>query len=134
MSRYVVILAISAVAIGVGVAAQQEMLPRPGPGSGVTPVAQRGNWEVAINNTPTVRIANGIEVRGPAFVRNGRHQITWSNGDKETVTFTGVFEPPRDRDDRAPRPEMIQAHWVEVSEGDGKRWINLAAARSVERR
>jgi hypothetical protein len=136
MSRFAVIAVVAALGVGVGVAAQQEMLPRPGPGSGITPVSQRGNWEVAINNTPTVRIANAIDVKGPAFLKNGRHDIIWANGDKESVTFTGVFDAARDpRDgDRANRPETSQDLWVEVVNDGGKRWINLASARSVERR
>ena len=134
MSKFVAIAAVATVAIGGGLAAQQEMLPRPGPGSGVTPVSQRGSWEVAINNTPTVRIANAIDVKGPAFLRNGRHEVTWANGDRETVTITSVVETARDSRHADRRPDTTQDLWVEVQTSNGKRWINLASARSIERR
>ncbi|HJR60004.1 MAG TPA: hypothetical protein VJ813_11415 [Vicinamibacterales bacterium] len=109
-----------------GISAQQEMLPKPGPGSGVTHVlgsvevknapevhaAQRGDWQVAINNTPSVRVS---EVAGPSFIRPGqRFQITWADGQTETVTASAA----------------ARDGWVQVGETPG-RWINLANARAV---
>ena len=158
MSRFAVVAVVAAIAVGVGVAAQQEMLSRPGPGSGVTGVAQRGNWEVAINNVPTVRVANAIPVRVgvPAFIKNGAFEITWANGDKENVTivrFDNRADPRLDlpqsrplRPDEAPdprpeprqdRPDPLQpadGGWVEVRSTGKTRWINLAAVRSIEER
>ena len=144
MSRFAGIAAVAAVAVGVGVAAQQEMLPRPGPGSGVTPVSQRGNWDVAISNEPTVHIANPVPVRigVPAFVRNASFEITWANGDKETVAIVGferqqearIDRPDGRPDPRQNRPQPADDGWVQVRDGSKTRWINLTAARSIEQR
>jgi len=127
MRRRVMLGIVAALGIAGGVAAQQEMLPRPGPGSGVTPVSQRGNWDVAISNTPTVRVVNAVPVRlgVPSFVRNATFEITWANGDKEAVTVV-----------RFDRQEEARANegWVEVRSGGKARWVNLAMARSVEER
>ena len=131
MSR-LVLGTVAAVLVGVGVAAQQEMLPRPGPGSGVTPVSQRGPWDVAINNTPTVRVENAIAVKAPPFATNGDFEVTWPNGDKELLTFIVSAAAARGKLDR---PETSGEGWIEVRNAKGgRRWINLANARSVEKR
>ena len=119
--------------------AQQEMQSRPGPGSGITRSAQHGDWEVAINNTPTVRIADTlqVQVRGPVFLRNRLYKVTWPNGDEERVTVIAVSasRPVERTTDRLPErsAEMVADTWAEVSTASGnRRWINLSAARAIE--
>ena len=119
--------------------AQQEMQPRPGPGSGITRAAQQGEWEVAINNTPTVRVADTlqVQVRGPVFLRNRTYKVTWPNGDEERLTVILAPVPrPVDRNaDRLPErsAEMMADTWAEVQTANGnRRWINMTAARSIE--
>lgn len=108
--------------------AQQEVFRTPGPGTGMVTVqgsvdignvpdvnaAQRGEWQVAVSNVPTVVTA------APDFVaRGGRFTVEWSGGERETVTIV------------APG----QAGWVQVEHPSGKgrrRWVNLAAALAVE--
>lgn len=122
-------------------AAQQEMLSKPGPGSGITRAVQHGDWEVSISSMPAVRIVNGVQLRGPAFLRNRTYKVTWPNGDEERVTIITVpdvraTERGSDRgSDRLPErsPELSGDGWAEVQTSTGaKRWINLMAARSVE--
>ena len=125
---------------------QQEMLSRPGPGSGITRSAQHGDWEVAISNTPTVRVANmpPVQVRGPMFLRNRTYKVVWPNGDEERLTMISVPDPrladrSPERPDRAGErfpersAEVIADTWAEVQTASGnRRWINLTAARSIE--
>ena len=118
-------------------AAQQEMLSKPGPGSVITRAAQHGDWEVSISSMPAVRIVNGVQLRGPAFLRNRTYKVTWPNGDEERVTIIAIPEVrATDRgserlSDRS--PELSGDGWAEVQTSTGaKRWINLMAARSVE--
>ena len=127
-SSMIVVAVGAAVLLWVGVSAQQEMLPKPGPGSGVTRVtgevevanapevhaSQRGAWEVAISNTPGVRVA---ETSGPSFLKKGlKYEITWGDGQVETVTVAG---PGRDG-------------WIEVEGPRQPRWINLNSLRAVQ--
>ena len=132
-------------ALGIAVAtwtqlgAQQDMQPRPGPGTGITRAAQHGDWEVAISNTPTVRVANTlpVQVRGPMFLKNRTYKVTWPNGDEERLTLILVPEArPVDRNaERLPErsAEMMPETWAEVQTANGnRRWINLTAARSIE--
>lgn len=112
-----------AAAVWTGVSAQQEMLPRPGPGSGVTPirgtvsietlpdleVKQRGDWRVGITDLPAIQIAPA-----PFLRRGGRYEITWPNGDQETVTVRATGADG----------------WVQVGQKDGP-WLNLRNARAV---
>lgn len=123
-----------ALVVWVGLGAQQEMLPRPGPGSGVTGVSQKGEWSVAINNTPSVHIANPIQVRGPIFLKRGAYRVTWPNGDAEMVTIiTTASDAQRTGDRMAEKSqELVTDGWVEVQSSGRRRWINLMAARSVE--
>jgi hypothetical protein len=119
----VVALGMAAV-LWVGVSAQQEMLPKPGPGSGTTKVSgavsiagaadvnasQQGDWRVAITGQPEVRLA------AAPFVRSGsKYEITWTNGDKESVTIAATGHDG----------------WVRVENPRG-RWVNLQNARSVD--
>ena len=127
-------------------AQQQEMLSRPGPGSGITRSAQHGDWEVAISNTPTVRVANTLPVhlRGPVFLKNRTYKVVWPNGDEERLTMISVpdqrvADRSPERPDRSPErlpersAEAMADTWAEVQTASGnRRWINLLAARSIE--
>ena len=130
-------------------AQQQEMLSRPGPGSGITRSAQHGDWEVAISNTPTVRIADTppVQLRGPVFLKNRSYKVIWPNGDEERLTLISVPDQRLavrnserlDRPDRNPErlaersAEAMADTWAEVQTASGnRRWINLMAARSIE--
>lgn len=118
-----------AAAVWVGVSAQQEMQSRPGPGSGVMNVnvvnhpavtaAQNGEWRVAIDNVPTVRLASParVSVNVPEFVVKGRtYLVTWSDGTSETITVQ----------------EISEDGWIQIS---GKtRWVNLGTARAIDAR
>lgn len=109
-----------------GVPVQQETRTTPGFGSGLTKVvgtvdigntpdvqaAQRGEWRVAVSNSPTVVVATADFVR-----KDARYSIIWGTGEREQVTVA----------------EAAPGGWVEVSRpGSLKRWINLASARSIE--
>ena len=121
MQIKVVMAAAGIALLWAGVSAQQESRMKPGPGSGVMNVVgivdignvpvvhatQRGDWQVSLANSPTVRVG------GPDFVVKGRrYRITWIPGEQETVEVAEV-----------------NGSWVRVG---GGRWINLAAARAVE--
>jgi hypothetical protein len=117
--------------------AQQEMLSRPGPGSGITRAAQQGDWTVSVSSMPAVTIANGVHLRGPAFLRNRTYKVIWPNGDEERVTI--ITAPNVRATDRgsepmpARSPELASDGWAEVQTSTGtRRWVNLMAARSVE--
>ena len=132
MQKRTIVVTVSAAALlGVAAAAQQEMLPKPGPGSGVTNVtgsvsiantpnvnvantvqaAQQGEWRVAIQDTPSVRVT---EVPSPGFLRTGsRYEITWVDGTSETVTISS----------------LAANGWIEVERS--RRWVNLSSARSI---
>ena len=116
---------ITAAFLWVVASAQQEMLPKPGPGSGVTNVtgsvsiantpnvraAQHGDWLVAIQNTPGVRVT---EVPSPGFLHTGaRYEVTWLDGTSETITVSSI----------------ATNGWIEVERS--RRWINLSSARSI---
>jgi hypothetical protein len=86
---------------------------------------------------PPIRIANGVPLRGPAFLRNRTYKVIWPNGDEERVTIITVPDVrATDRgSDRLPErsPELSSDGWAEVQTSSGaRRWINLMAARSVE--
>ena len=134
MQKSMILLAAgAATCLWVAVSAQQEMLPKPGPGSGVTNVSgsvsiantpdvniantpgvrapQDGDWRVAIQNTPSVRVT---EIPPPGFLRTGsRYEITWADGKSETVTIAS----------------LAASGWIEVERN--RRWINLSSARSI---
>lgn len=132
MQKLTVVATLSAAALlWAAVSAQQEMSPRPGPGSGIltvtgsvnventpavtvanTPaVRQDGDWRVAINNTPSVRVT---EVPSPGFLRTGTsYEITWVDGTRETVTVSSI----------------ATNGWIEIERS--RRWINLTSARSI---
>jgi hypothetical protein len=119
--KEVVMAAAGIALLWAGVSAQQESRIKPGPGSGVMNVVgivdignvpvvhatQRGDWQVSLANSPTVRVGS------PDFLLKGRrYKVTWAANDQETVDVTDV-----------------NGSWVRVG---GGRWINLAAARAVE--
>ena len=138
MRRTFITIAVLVTGLIAWVGAQQEMLPKPGPGSGITRAAQHGEWEVAISNVPTVRLAAataGIPLRTPPFVRNRTYKVTWANGDEERVTVISVADVrATDRNnDRIPErsPEASTDGWVEVQSSAGRRWINILSARSI---
>ena len=125
MRHVISALAVTAV-LWVAVAAQQqEMKERPGPGSGITHVTgavsitntptvmatQEGEWRVAVNNVPSVRIT---DMPSPGFLRAGyRYEITWGDGSIDTVLVES----------------LAGNGWIEVERG--RRWVNVNAARSI---
>ena len=125
-----VMLAVTlAAAVWVGVSAQQEMQSRPGPGSGVMNVnvvnhpavtaSQNGEWRVAIDNVPTVRLASParVSVNVPEFVVKGRtYLVTWGDGTTETITVQ----------------EISEDGWIQIS--GRTRWVNLGTARAIDAR
>jgi len=126
MRRPMLVTAIgAAVLLWAVVSAQQEVLPKPGPGSGIVRVTgsvdvsnapevqatQRGPWQVAINNVPSVKVA---EMPGPSFLKRGlRYEVTWLDGQVEAV----VVASARDG-------------WIEVE--SPRRWINVSAVRTIQ--
>ena len=124
----VAILLAAAALVWTAAEAQQEMRPTPGPGSGMTRVmgtvdvgnvpevtaAQRGDWKVAINNTPTVTVG---AMPALPFIRVGtRYVVTWPDGGSQRLTVT----------------ESGPGGWVKVSGETTVLWVNLSAARSIE--
>ena len=125
---------IGAALLWAGVSAQQETRATPGFGSGLTKVvgtvdignapevqaAQRGEWRVAVANSPAVSVSNRptVVVASADFLRkDARYAIIWPTGEREQVIIS----------------EVGSAGWVEVDQpGSLKRWINLSVARSVE--
>ena len=82
-------------------------------------VAPAGEWRMTVANVPDVRVVNTPTVASaaPDFVRSGaRYEITWSGGERETVTVS----------------QALPGGWIRVEEGDRRRWLNVAAARSLE--
>ena len=125
-TRHVITALAAAAVLWVAVAAQQqEMKERPGPGSGITNVtgavsitntptvmaAQEGEWRVAVNNVPSVRIT---DMPSPGFLRAGyRYAITWPDGSIDTVLVES----------------LSGSGWIAV-EG-GRQWVNVTTARSI---
>lgn len=116
-------------AASLSVRAQQEVRSTPGPGSGrmtvdvatipIVQVAPAGDWRMAVANVPDVRVVNTPTVASAAadFLRSGaRYEITWSGGERETITVS----------------EALPGGWLRVEGGDRRRWLNVAAARSLE--
>ena len=57
------------------------------------PVTQSGAWKVAVDGIPEVRVGNQpiVWIAPPSFIKaGGRYAITWSAGDTENVTVSGV--------------------------------------------
>ena len=86
------------------------------------PVTQSGAWRVGVDGTPEVRVGNQpiVWIAPPAFIKaGGRYAITWSAGDTENVTVSGV----------------AGAGWVQVTTSNSStRWINVTLARAIEAR
>jgi hypothetical protein len=118
--------------IAVG-SAQQEVRTTPGPGSGIMKVVgsvdianvpsveagQRGEWRVAISNTPQVAIAGTPSVALsalPFVAARGQYRVTWTDGSTETVTVV----------------EAGPGGWIRVASEDGQRWVNLSMAQAIQ--
>ena len=121
-------LAVVVALLGVGItlAAQQAVRPVPGPGTGIVTVTgsvdiddlppvealQRGDWKVAVANTPTVHVA-ATEFPKPGAV----YAITWSDGVQETLAID----------------QVLPGGWARTAGSQGsRRWVNVATARSVQ--
>ncbi|HEY7499229.1 MAG TPA: hypothetical protein VH740_11980 [Vicinamibacterales bacterium] len=111
-------------------ASNAQVQPTPGPGSGVVNVVgkveianipdvaaiQRGEWKVAVANTPDVRVT---ALPPLSFVRTGgRYEVTWPGGEKDTVRVVHAGS----------------GGWVGVESAatSRTRWVNLGNARAVE--
>jgi len=117
----------------------QVVQPVPGPGSGIVTVAgsvsvantpsvhaaQAGDWKVTLANTPAVTLANtpAVMLTPPEFLRQrGHYDVVWSNGQREMITVLQIGSGG-------------WGGWVKVQTSDARvRWINIAAAVSVEER
>jgi hypothetical protein len=126
--RVTVAAALVAFLMSVGVLAQL-VQPVPGPGTGIVTVAgnvsvsntpsvnaaQSGDWRVTLANTPAVLLTP------PEFLHpRGRYDIVWSSGQREMITVLQIGSGG-------------WGAWVRVQTSDGRvRWINVAAAASVE--
>jgi hypothetical protein len=121
---------VAAAALG-ALAAAQEGQKLPGPGSGIIKIAgtvdvgnmpavfahQAGDWKMAVANVPDVRISTPVAVAPPEFVRKGaRYEVTWMSGERQLITVI----------------QVATAGWVRVDGGPRQRWVNLAAARSID--
>ena len=86
------------------------------------PVTQSGAWKVGVDGSPEVRVGNQpiVWIAPPSFIKaGGRYAITWTAGDTENVTVSGV----------------AGAGWVQVTTSNSPtRWINLTLARAIEAR
>jgi hypothetical protein len=86
------------------------------------PVTQSGAWKVGVDGSPEVRVGNQpiVWIAPPSFIKaGGRYAITWSAGDTENVTISGV----------------AGAGWVQVTTSNSPtRWINVTLARAIEAR
>jgi hypothetical protein len=119
------------VALIAGVSAQ-DVRTTPGFGTGIVNVrgtvevantvdvraSQQGTWQVMVGNVPDVRVTStpAVEFAGTGFVTRGRrYDVTWTGGERESVTVEDVG----------------QNGWVRVA-GARRRWVNLTNARSVE--
>jgi hypothetical protein len=82
-------------------------------------VGQRGDWKVSLANVADVRVVNtpAVAIALPPFLRTGgRYEVTWPAGDRETFAIA----------------QLGGGTWVRTA-GDGRpRWLNLAAARTIE--
>ncbi len=104
----------------------------PGLGSGIVPVqgevdvrrlppidvGQRGDWKVSLANSD-VRVVNTptVAVAPLAFLKTGgRYEVTWPAGDRETIGIA----------------EFGGGGWVRAAADGRRRWLNLAAAKTIE--
>ena len=105
----------------------------PGPGSGIVTVrgevdirrlppidvSQRGDWKVSVANVPDVRVVNTptVAVAPLAFLRvGGLYTVSWPAGDREIVGIA----------------QFGSGGWVRAAGEDRRRWLNLAAAKTIE--
>lgn len=128
-TRTIGIALAGAALLWVGTAAQQEVRDRPGFGSGTMDVrvvnhpavtaTQNGLWRVSLADTADVRIANTptVATAAPSFVEQGRsYGVSWPSGRAETVSVVSLGTNG----------------WVEVKNGNRRRWINLNNAEGIE--
>jgi hypothetical protein len=114
------------VALCVAVAAQQDVRPVPGAGTGIVKVTgavdvgmmppveamQRGDWKVAVSNTPTVQVVPMEFLKAGAV-----YAITWNDGTQETLAIE----------------QVLSGGWARTAGTQkARRWVNVAAARSVQ--
>jgi hypothetical protein len=81
--------------------------------------SQRGDWKVSLANVPDVRVVNTPMVTAAplAFLKvGGRYAVTWPAGDRETI---GVAE-------------FGSGGWLRAAGEGRRRWLNLAAAKTIE--
>jgi hypothetical protein len=102
-----------------------QVFPTPTAGSGVVAVtgrvdvgnvvpvdaAQRGEWRVAVTNSPTV-----AAVPLPFLKTGARVLVTWPGGAEETIQVL----------------QLGGGGWVGIANGPRRRWINLDGARTVD--
>ena len=82
-------------------------------------VGQRGDWRVALANVADVRVVNTptVAIATPPNVRaGGRYEVTWPAGDHETFAVA----------------QLGSGAWVRTYGEGRERWLNLAAARSIQ--
>ena len=110
-----------------------QVQPVPGPGTGVVTVqgevdirwlppieaSQRGDWKVSLATVADVRVVNAptVAIAPLAFLRvGGRYDVTWPAGDRETVGIA----------------QLGSGGWVRATGEGRQRWLNLAAAKTIE--
>jgi len=79
---------------------------------------QSGEWKMTLISPADVRVVNApsVTVAAPAFLeKDGRYDVVWSTGDKQTIRVA----------------ELGTGGWIRVEAADGEQWVNLASARSV---
>ncbi len=82
-------------------------------------VGQRGEWKVSLANVADVRVVNTptVAIALPPFVKaGGRYEVTWTAGDRETFAVA----------------QLGGGAWVRVAGEGRERWLNLAAARTIQ--
>jgi hypothetical protein len=82
-------------------------------------VGQRGEWKVSLANVGDVRVVNTptVAIALPPFLRvGGRYEVTWPAGDREALSIAQVGG----------------GTWVRAAGEGGARWLNLAAARTIQ--
>lgn len=122
--------AVAAAAVAVAILAwvqrsNGQVYPAPTPGSGVVKVtgkvdvgnvvpvdaAQRGEWRVAVTNTPTV-----AAVPLSFLKAGGTYAVTWADGAQEKVRVL----------------QLAGAGWARVDQDARRRWVNFDRARAID--
>ena len=82
-------------------------------------VGQRGDWRVSLANVADVRVVNTptVAIALPPFLKaGGRYEVTWPAGDRETLAVA----------------QLGVGTWVRAAGEGRERWLNLAAARTIQ--